>query len=156
MSSPSEYSGSESSSSSSSSSSRPMTLSEFNPFATHHFTSCTSSTHASDRPNPAYGYPYGPNNGTFNAPQSSRTNPTSYNTSSIVAPTPTLPSRQPAQTQRGPIFTTFRKETASPDLSDILKSNNKASYSQSSKSSTTSTSSKPTAAPVPIVASRKY
>ncbi|PPR06202.1 hypothetical protein CVT24_000647 [Panaeolus cyanescens] len=153
MSSPSDSSGSESSSSSS----RPMTLSEFNPFATHHFTSCTTSTHHSDnRPNPAYGYPYGPTSGNFTS-YPTRGHPTSHNTpSSIVAPSPTMPSKQASQGQRGPIFTPFRKETASPDLSDILKSDKKASYSQWSKTSTSSSSSKPISAPVPIVASRKY
>ncbi|KAF8972639.1 hypothetical protein BDZ97DRAFT_1913137 [Flammula alnicola] len=115
-------SSSSSSSSESSLSDSSPSLSKFDPFAVHPFTNCSVNQNGSKPVNPtSYGYPYGPSFGNYNLRR--------------VQPQPQVP---PPNAPPAGIFVPFRKDTPSPDLADVLKSNKSISKTSSSHSDATS------------------
>ncbi|KAF9552977.1 hypothetical protein CPC08DRAFT_714149 [Agrocybe pediades] len=142
------FSPSSSSSSESYSPKSPSSLQNFDPFAVHPFTNCSHV----GRNSPSYngGNKYA---NVHPANYNSQFNTTAPQTPSLA--TPSNPARsqttsygyQPSQTA---IFEQFRKETSTPDLDAVLRSN-KSPAKPASSSSGTYTPSKP----IPIAQPRK-
>ncbi|KAJ3515753.1 hypothetical protein NLJ89_g1558 [Agrocybe chaxingu] len=146
------------SSSSESSSQAPYTsssLSSFDPFAVHPFTNCSvnqNNTPVQPSIHHGYAYPYGPSMASYT---------TAYNQFPQTPTANGLPSSSAPQSSPKPygysshnsgVFIPFRKETASPELGDVLKANKtKASNSLSS-----SNLPQPPSQPAPITNTRKY
>jgi hypothetical protein len=121
-----------SSDSSSDSSSAPMPESlrklNFDPHGVYTFTNCSvdSKGQALDPSYPSYPYRYGPTMGNYDTPRvQSSSPPTSFppssNSGTSPPPASSLPTTAYPSPRKTGIFTPFRQETASPDLSKILK-----------------------------------
>ena len=127
----SSLSSSPSTSSSSSEASTPLSLSTFDPFATHAFTNCSAVQDRVDPPNRGYAYPIRPPiaNFTLSHPSSQVRTATNHGLTSV--PQPHMPATNAFPPQGANIFVTYRQETPSPDLEDILKSSKSKTNSPS-------------------------
>jgi len=142
-------SSSSSTSSSSSEASTPLSLSTFDPFATHAFTNCSAVQDSADPPNRGYPYPFRPPVANFTLSHPSQAH-TATNHGLTSVPQPYTPAINAFPPKGANIFVTYRQETPSPDLEDILKSSkSKTSSPSCSPSRSSPRSNSPAKHPYP-------
>ena len=131
----------------------PLSQYNFDPFAVHPFTSCTSSNPNGYTPTVNYNCSNPPSPGDYSTPHPAIPSP--LPATNPIPSDQQLPPKPYIYTPARPagVFMPFRKETSSPDLPDILKSKSK---SPSNTPKTRSATFIPAAPLIGLSSSRKH